>query len=492
VNLDAIARTAWRMLVTRRRLLEWNPPPRRRAARRARSRSCRDVDRAGHRRGAALLALAAPRRARCAAAPILLLWFASPAIAWWVSRPMRAREARLAPSSAVPAQARAPHLGVLRVLRGPEDHWLPPDNFQEHPVATVAHRTSPTNMGSRCSRTSRPTTSATSRGRAARRTPNALATMGAGAPRGHFYNWYDTRTLQPLLPLYVSAVDSGNLAGHLMTLRPGLARARRRAIVDRAGSRAGDTLATLAKRRRRGPARVARCRATGPLATRARHLARARMASTHLQRRAEVAASGATPARRARFWPTRSAPCAALREELALLAPRGDRPSRRCASSRARTGAASGASPRALADRAPRAQCGELARMDYGFLYDGRATSSPSATTSRRRARSGFYDLLASEARFASFVAIAQGELPQESWFALGRLLTAAGGRSVLLSWSGSMFEYLMPMLVMPTYDDTLLDQTCRARSSARSPTASSAACRGASPSAATTRSMRA
>ena len=80
-----------------------------------------------------------------------------------------------------------------------------------------------------------------------------------------------------------------------------------------------------------------------------------------------------------------------------------------------------------------------------------------------RRADPGYYDLLASEARLCSFVAIAQGQLPQESWFALGRLLTSAAGEPVLLSWSGSMFEYLMPLLVMPTYDNTLLDQTCKA-----------------------------
>ena len=76
---------------------------------------------------------------------------------------------------------------------------------------------------------------------------------------------------------------------------------------------------------------------------------------------------------------------------------------------------------------------------------------------------SGYYDLLASEARLCTFVGIAQGQLPQDSWFALGRLLTTAGGEPILLSWSGSMFEYLMPLLVMPTYENTLLDETCRA-----------------------------
>ena len=88
----------------------------------------------------------------------------------------------------------------------------------------------------------------------------------------------------------------------------------------------------------------------------------------------------------------------------------------------------------------------------------------PSGTiVSERRRDSSYYDLLASEARLCCFVAIAQGQLPQESWFALGRLLTTAGGEPILLSWSGSMFEYLMPLLVMPTYEHTLLDQTYKA-----------------------------
>src|SRR5665811_767243 len=76
------------------------------------------------------------------------------------------------------------------------------------------------------------------------------------------------------------------------------------------------------------------------------------------------------------------------------------------------------------------------------------------------RMDASFYDLLASEARLCTYVGIAQGKLPEESWFALGRLITNMNGNSVLLSWSGSMFEYLMPLLVMPTYENTLLDQT--------------------------------
>ena len=102
--------------------------------------------------------------------------------------------------------------------------------------------------------------------------------------------------------------------------------------------------------------------------------------------------------------------------------------------------------------------------MEYDFLFDkGCHLLAIGYNVGERRRDSSYYDLLASEARLCSFVAIAQGQLPQENWFALGRLLTTAGGGPVLISWSGSMFEYLMPLLVMPTYDNTLLDQTCKA-----------------------------
>ncbi len=109
-------------------------------------------------------------------------------------------------------------------------------------------------------------------------------------------------------------------------------------------------------------------------------------------------------------------------------------------------------------------QSGEFARIDYDFLYDEtRHLLAIGYNISENRRDASYYDLLASEARLSSFVAIAQGQLPQESWFALGRLLTTAAGEPILLSWSGSMFEYLMPLLVMPTYEQTLLDETYKA-----------------------------
>ena len=111
--------------------------------------------------------------------------------------------------------------------------------------------------------------------------------------------------------------------------------------------------------------------------------------------------------------------------------------------------------------RSGAASCADL---NLQFLYDrSRRLLAIGYNVDERRLDASFYDLLASEARLTSFVGIAQGRLPQEHWFALGRLLATTGAGPVLISWSGSMFEYLMPQLVMPTYEGTLLDQTCRA-----------------------------
>ena len=103
-----------------------------------------------------------------------------------------------------------------------------------------------------------------------------------------------------------------------------------------------------------------------------------------------------------------------------------------------------------------------------------------------------FYDLLASEARLSSFVAIAQGKLPQENWFALGRRLTTADNIPVLLSWSASMFEYLMPALVMPSYENTLLTKRVKEPLSVKSNTENNKACHGEFQNPAITWSIRA
>src|SRR5439155_1964126 len=122
------------------------------------------------------------------------------------------------------------------------------------------------------------------------------------------------------------------------------------------------------------------------------------------------------------------------------------------------------ATDRMLALERVAGQCQEFTDMDFSFLFDeSRDLFAIGYNTSDARLDTSFYDLLASEARLASFIMIAQGQVGQEHWFALSRLLTATGGAPTLLSWSGSMFEYLMPLLLMPTYENTLLDQTYRA-----------------------------
>src|SRR5439155_18839247 len=107
---------------------------------------------------------------------------------------------------------------------GPDDHGLPPDNVQEQPTVTIARRMSPTNMGlALLANLTAHDFGYLSSGQLILRTTNALRTMESlERYRGHFYNWYNTQTLTPLVPAYVSTVDSGNLAAHLLTLRPGL------------------------------------------------------------------------------------------------------------------------------------------------------------------------------------------------------------------------------------------------------------------------------
>src|SRR5205085_1089265 len=137
------------------------------------------------------------------AAPILCLWFASPAIAWWISLPLARREASLTSEQrAFLRRVSRETWAFFETFVGAEDHWLPPDNYQEHPAAVVAHRTSPTNIGlSLLANLSAYDFGYVSAGQLIERTTNAFFTLGIlERSRGHFYNWYDTQTLKPLIP----------------------------------------------------------------------------------------------------------------------------------------------------------------------------------------------------------------------------------------------------------------------------------------------------
>ncbi|MET0934568.1 MAG: glucoamylase family protein, partial [Luteibacter sp.] len=480
-SVDAVVRSLWRLIVSRRHLLEW--------------RSSSEVERQG--RGnrhipwralwagpvlaiaLALTLLVYRPGALAVALPLLTLWLFAPPLAWWVSRPETGEPF-------TPSDTEQGFLGQLarrtwsffEVHVGPDDHWLPPDNVQMVPEVRVARRTSPTNMGlGLLAGMAGYDFGYLGLGRLLERTAATLATMRAlERYRGHFYNWYDTSNCEPLRPLYVSSVDSGNLAGHLLTLQRGLM-AMPEEPVFRAASVDGlrDTVDVLAAQldvSHRGSLTAwsseLRKTAEAPPSTLGEVLVFA--TAQHERARAVAHALALETAADVLFWLERLAvQCDDLVAEARLwytvtndgdAIPRllslagGEPATARTATALARV--------QSLNDAA--ALAGELAVMDHAFLYDdNRHLLSIGYDIERRSLDSSFYDLLASEARLTTFVAIAQGQIPQESWFSLGRLLTTSGGTPVLLSWTGSMFEYLMPMLVMPNYEGSLLDQTCRA-----------------------------
>ncbi|MEW5983088.1 MAG: glucoamylase family protein [Acidobacteriota bacterium] len=490
-SLAAALRTAARLFITRRRLLEWTPSgdgthPGTRGLTGAWARMW--IGPALAVAAGVYLLLARPS-GLLAAAPIVILWLGGPAITWHLGRPPTRRGARLTTSQLRFLRAVARRTwGFFDTYVGPDDHWLPPDNYQELPATGIAHRTSPTNMGlALLANLSACDFGYISAGRLLDRTARAFEAMSRMERyHGHFYNWYDTQSLAPLEPRYISSVDSGNLAGHLLTLRPGLLALEGEPILPArvfqglrdtfalvADTCVGATTPALARLQREldavcqsGPKTIPDGRvALERLARESRALAIALAAST------ERVAGRWAAAVAAQCWdvlddlghlaPWTSLPASATPQvhlpgftsiptlgELAALDSEPAGPARARVAALGRLAA----------------QAADLAEMEWSLLFDQtRQLLSIGYSLSERRRDASYYDLLASEARLSTFVAIAQGHLPQESWFALGRLLTSAAGEPVLLSWSGSMFEYLMPLIVMPGYDGTLLDQTCKA-----------------------------
>ncbi|HVO22516.1 MAG TPA: glucoamylase family protein [Candidatus Margulisiibacteriota bacterium] len=550
---DAIARTLVRLFVTRRHMLEWV------TAAQAKFSLPLDV-RGFYQRmaGGVVLAAATAVIVGCAGhgswpvvLPFVTLWMLAPVVAQWASRP---------PPMAGPGRVSAADADALRLIGRrtwrffeafvvAEDHMLPPDNFQEEPKPVVAHRTSPTNLGLYLLSV----VAARDFGwlgthETVERLSATLGTMnGLERFRGHFYNWYDTRDLRPLDPKYVSSVDSGNLAGHLIALgnacrammvgpvvnpqwlggiadalaltRAGLdalADDRRTQTVTRKQlHEALDALAALLRSAPNTPAGIA-----GQLAELVLHgdtivdiaqtltedheadvliWAQAVRASIQSQARdiedlmpwarlvfrdvALVATPGADEHR---------SPDVALRSCLDSVPTLTDLPDR-CAAAidilarhRAEIAAQTDGRDERLAradvlidafERSARAAgalerrlaaLGQRARklfdtMEFGFLLDpARQLLSIGYQVAEGRLDPNCYDLLASEARLASFVAIAKGDVPARHWFRLGRALTPVDRGSALISWSGSMFEYLMPSLVMRAPAASLLEQTSR------------------------------
>lgn len=348
-SLDAIGRALYRMVVSRRHLLQWT------TAAAAQARASVDLPTVLRQHLAVpltALALGAGLLAAGAAAwpmawllgLLLLVWAASPVAVWWVSRPRP-----VAADAALPGPARAHYEAVARDTWAffercvtADDHHLPPDNLQTAPHDMLAHRTSPTNIGLYLLATACAQAFGwIGVGELLARLEATLATLERlERHRGHFLNWYDTQTLAPLLPKYVSTVDSGNLSGHLLAVAQA-------------------------------------CQAL------------ARASGTHWEEAQRLSA------------------LALSFERLAWEA-------------------------------------------DFGFLYHRkRHLLHIGYRVAEQQLDSGFYDLLASESRLTSLLAIAKGDVPVRHWAALGRPFHAVGAAAGLRSWSGSMFEYLMPGLVL-------------------------------------------
>jgi cyclic beta-1,2-glucan synthetase len=534
--VDAIIRTLFR-LYRRRKLLEWMTA--------AAAGSGRELELAGFfRRMAGAVALAACGALAVAyadhgswliAAPLIAAWTLSPAIAWSVSRAPRPDQ-----SSLLDAESESLRLTARRTWHffetfvTAEDHMLPPDNFQEDPRPVLAHRTSPTNLGlyllSVLAARDFGWLGITA---AIDRLEEIIRTMGRMERfRGHFFNWYDTRDLHPLEPKYISSVDSGNLAGHLIVLRSAcremvaapvigpqalagiadsvaLARSsldalsNDRRISEIAGKQlqiALDSIGASLKSPAQSPAeysdRLLKLRQQSEaLPGLARALFEDGDEGGNIASIADVV-----------VWAEAVASCVQChqRDADSLLAwthlssgeaspgtpTLGDLPDHyqtmieKLAQQRADLNSDSAdegvakinATIAALEHSVTAAEAlmrriesvDQLAGkmfddMQFGFLLDpARQLLSIGYQMTEGALDPSCYDLLASEARLASFIAIAKGEIEPKHWFKLGRAVTPIDRGSALISWSGSMFEYLMPELVMREPDGSLLHQTAR------------------------------
>ena len=567
VTTQAIARTLVRVTVTRRHLMQWTTAAQTTASiagRRARRLAWREMAAGPLTAIATAAALAYWRSSTLPyAAPLLVLWLVSPGIAERISRPYRPRGERLTAEQIEFLRRLARRTWLFfEVFVGPDDHWLPPDNYQEDPNVGIAHRTSPTNIGMMLLSTlaAYDLGYVSPRGLVVR-LRNSLETVGRLQHyRGHLLNWYDTRTLTPLAPRYVSSVDSGNLAGALLAVEAACAEVQSAPCLRRTlWEGLADTIALLEDSLERmieeGDGSVLsepgkRARAMRQAALAARNAPESWLQTIQTLSKVEsgdleqlvletIAEPGVSTdplaLHEVRLWLSRvrehiqgmqdelaslapwlslldAAPSAlnpnavepkllATRSQLAkLLSPTIsiDAVPRHCELARElisdlrdRLG-----NDEATLDRDSSAIIGwlgdlersldlgernasdlqvelagvaaqavhEVVGMDFRLLYDLRVRHLHIGyNVDADQIDPHHYDLLASEARLASFVAIAKGDLPVQHWFALERPLTKTKGGPALLSWGGTMFEYLMPPILMRRYDDTLLARSERA-----------------------------
>jgi cyclic beta-1,2-glucan synthetase len=444
--LDAIVRSLSRVFVTRRRLLEWETAAETRNASGPKRAADVYLDWSPAMVIALVGVLVAFRPSSLpAAAPVLALWMCARPLAAWLSRAPRPSVAAVSVEDEGWLRTQACRMWrYFREHSTASRHWLIPDHVREDGVA--AERLSPTNLGfllnARVAAVHLGYLTVHEFARETRLTLNGMGKLPL--VRGHVPNWIDVETCGALDPVFVSTVDSGNLAASLWTLKQAaVAFARETPPTERLWLGIRDVARLLGGTDDPGAQALAErvLRIDTDWATTLPQLEElARHVSADL---ADVLAETGE-ASDASWW------TAELVDRIA----------------EARVALAMGVTASTRADLDAIADQVEqyVGDMDFAFLYNLRKkTLSVGYDATLGSLEVGTYDLLASEARIAAFVAIAKGDIPQDSWFALGRTHVVSQGRRVLASWTGTMFEYLMPALWMRHYPRTLMQDSMKA-----------------------------
>lgn len=457
---DAIVRTLLRMFVTRRHLLEWTTSaqsvgkPRPGLA----ISYLQMVGGTSLILGAAALVLYLQPSSLALGVPFMLLWALAPALAVYSSRvPRPSKRKVLAPEEAMGLRLIARQTWrFFETFVGAEDNRLPPDNFQDQPRPVVAHRTSPTNIGLYLlsAVAARDFGWAGTQETLERLEATLAAMQRLSRHRGHFFNWYATLDLHVLEPAYVSSVDSGNLAGHLIALANACEEWLDEPLSPAWRNGLGDTLALVRQgldglprgaghwRRLRTTVEEIQAQIDGPQSAETGLAGLRRLAEKAVRDAVASAPRGVDAVSdELLFWldALRNSVVEHQRDRLLSAAPLLE------------------ARVRSVAKQAR----AFVAGMDFAFLFNTeRDLFSIGYSLADNSLDSSCYDLLASEARLASLIAIAKGDVPTRHWFRLGRTATPVGTASALISWSGSMFEYLMPSLVMRAPVGSLLEQS--------------------------------
>ncbi len=510
LSLDAVARALVRRLVTRERLLEWET-----AAEAELGKNRTPIDRYIDWMPVLAIALGAllwltRHHAFWPALPIVFLWACSKPLALWLNA------SPLQPAPEVNGRdswlLRKSALYIWRYFAefsNSEQNWLVPDNIQNEP-RKIASSISPTNVGLLLNARQ----AATEFGyltvpEMVELTDKTLETLNRLEKyRGHLMNWYDTHTLQPKPPFFISSVDSGNLVASLWTLQQGCADLLRRPLLSQAladGLR--DHLRVLvglrAIRKRVLSEFESKMHAKGWLkaildfpenALREQNLRTKPESAADIawfRNQAESRIENVRHLVRA-YMPWALPEFADVRskvlgmtslEEITLerlpdlISQFELRLDEKLQADRNGNASADAGFMQLLADARTNTleligalrNIGRQARdiadaMDFTFLLDKqRLLMSVGFDAQSKELQPYFYDLLATEPRTAVFVAIAKEDIPQEAWFRLDRPFTTDRGRPVLLSWTGTMFEYLMPSIWMRSYRNTLLDRAAAA-----------------------------